>query len=94
MGKMILIYQKDQIQQKQKLIKTYCVIGFLSKHNYKYIFEKTDALKKNDILSFLKSLKILQEVNNEVVINNIYNAIKERRIYRGEYLIIQINFLL
>ena len=67
--------------------KTYCVIGFLSKHNYKYIFEKTDALKKNDILYFLKSLKILQEVNNEVVINNIYNAIKERRIYRGEYLI-------
>ena len=67
--------------------KTSCVIGFLSKHDYKYIFEKTDILKKNDIFNFLKSLKILKEVNNEVVINNIYNAINEKRIYRGEFLI-------
>ena len=67
--------------------KTNCVIGFLSKHDWKYIFEKTDALKKNDMLTFLKNLKILKEVNNEVVINNIYNAIKEKRIYRGESLI-------
>ena len=67
--------------------KTTCIIGFLSKHAYKFIFEKTDALKKNDIYNFLKSLKILQEVNNEVVINNIYNAINERKIFRGEYLV-------
>ena len=67
--------------------KTSCVIGFLSKHDYKYIFEKTDILKKNDIFNFLKSLKILKEVNNEVVINNIYNAINEKRIYRGEFLV-------
>ena len=66
---------------------TVCIIGFLSKHDFKFIFEKTDALKKNDIFSFLKALKLLQKVNNEVVINNIYNAINERRIYRGEYLI-------
>ena len=68
-------------------MKTHCVIGFLSKHDWYYIFEKTDALKKNDIMTFLKNLKFLREVNNEVVINNIYNAIKERHIYRGESLI-------
>ena len=67
--------------------KTHCIIGFLSKHDYKYIFEKTDLLKRNDIFSFLKSLKILKEINNEVIINNIYNAIKEKKIFRGEYLV-------
>lgn len=67
--------------------KTTCIIGFLSKHDFKFIFEKTDALKKNDIFNFLKSLKILQKVNNETVINSIYNSINERKIYRGEYLI-------
>lgn len=67
--------------------KTYCVIGFLSKHDWIYIFEKTDILKKNDLLTFLKSSKILKEVNNEVVINNIYNSIKEKRLFRGETLV-------
>ena len=66
---------------------TYCVIGFLSKHDWIYIFEKTDILKKNDLLNFLKTSKILKEVNNDVVINNIYNSIKEKRLFRGESLV-------
>jgi CRP-like cAMP-binding protein len=35
----------------------------------------------------LKTSKILKEVNNDVVINNIYNSIKEKRLFRGEYLV-------
>ena len=39
------------------------------------------------MLTFLKSSKILKEVNNEVVINNIYNSIKEKHLFRGETLV-------
>ena len=84
-------YGQDDLNLPKRLdlvvAQTPCIIGFLSKHDWKYIFEKIDILKKNDILSFLKTLKILREVNNEVIFNNIFNAIKERNIYRGEYLI-------
>ena len=84
-------YGSDEINltRRKDLVEclTYCVIGFLSKHDWIYIFEKTDILKKNDMLTFLKTLKILKEVSNEVVINNIYNSIKEKHLFRGESLV-------
>lgn len=84
-------YGSDEINstRRKDLVEclTYCVIGFLSKHDWIYIFEKTDILKKNDMLTFLKTLKILKEVSNEVVINNIYNSLKEKHLFRGEPLV-------
>ena len=81
-GQINLTKRKDLVKTK-----TTCIIGFLSKHDYKMIFEKTDILKKNDMFNFLKNVKILKGVNNEVVFNNLYKSIKEKQIYRGESLI-------
>ena len=77
------------ITRRKYLVKTntICVIGFLSKNDYKLIFERTDILKRNDMLSFLKNIKILKGINNEVVFNHLLNIIKERNINRGEPLI-------
>ena len=77
------------ITRRKYLVKTntICIIGFLSKNDYKLIFEKTDILKRNDMLSFLKNIKILKGINNEVVFSHLLNIIKERNINRGEPLI-------
>ena len=77
------------ITRRKYLVKTntICIIGFLSKNDYKLIFERTDILKRNDMLSFLKNIKILKGINNEVVFNHLLNIIKERNINRGEPLI-------
>lgn len=77
------------ITRRKYLVKTntICIIGFLSKIDYKLIFERTDILKRNDMLSFLKNIKILKGINNEVVFNHLLNIVKERNINRGEPLI-------
>ena len=77
------------LTRRKYLVKanTICIIGFLSKNDYKLIFERTDILKRNDMLSFLKNVKILKGINNEVVFNHLLNIIKERNIHRGEPLI-------
>jgi len=77
------------ITRRKYLVKTntICIIGFLSKNDYKLIFERTDILKRNDMLFFLKNIKILKGINNEVVFNHLLNIIKERIINRGEPLI-------
>lgn len=64
-----------------------CIIGFLSKEDYKYIFEKTEIIKKNDILKFLEGLQIFKNRNNDKIINNMYNCLKERHINVGETLV-------
>ena len=64
-----------------------CIIGFLSKEDYKYIFEKAEIIKKNDILKFLEGLQIFKNRNNDKIINNMYNCLKERHINVGETLV-------
>ena len=72
------------LTRRKYLVKanTICIIGFLSKNDYKLIFERTDILKRNDMLAFLKNVKILKGINNEVVFNHLLNIIKERTINR------------
>ena len=64
-----------------------CIIGFLSKEDWINIFEKTDLLKKNDILKFLQNLQILKNWTNDKMISHIYNSMTERNINIGETLI-------
>ena len=64
-----------------------CIIGFLSKEDWINIFEKTDLLKKNDILKFLQNLQILKSWTNDKMISHIYNSMTERNINIGETLI-------
>ena len=69
------------------ITKTTCIIGFLSKEDWRYIFEKTDVIKRNDMLKFLEGLQIFKNRNNDKIINNIYNSINERNINIGGTLI-------
>ena len=67
--------------------KSTCILGFLSKEDWIYVFEKTDIIKKNDVMKFLEGLQIFRNRNNDKIINNIYNSINERKINIGETLI-------
>ena len=84
-------YGFDEINNNRRkytaITKSTCIIGFLSKEDWKYIFEKTDVIKKNDMLKFLEGLQIFKNRNNDKIINNIYNSINERSINIGGTLI-------
>ena len=67
--------------------KSTCIIGFLSKEDWVYIFEKTDVIKRNDMRKFLEGLQLFRGRNNDKVIDNIYNSINERKLNIGETLI-------
>ena len=67
--------------------KSTCIIGFLSKEDWVYIFEKTDVIKRNDMRKFLEGLQLFRGRNNDKVIDNIYNSINERKLTIGETLI-------
>ena len=84
-------YGFDEINENRRQYtlstKSSCIIGFLSKEDWQYIFEKTDVIKKNDMLKFLEGLQILKNRNNDKIIYNIYNSINEKFINIGETLI-------
>jgi len=84
-------YGFDEINNNRRqytaITKSSCIIGFLSKEDWKYIFEKTDVIKRNDMLKFLEGLQIFKNRNNDKIINNIYNSINERSINIGGTLI-------
>ena len=67
--------------------KSTCIIGFLSREDWIYIFEKTDVIKRNDMMKFLEGLQIFRNRNNDKIINNIYNSINEKKLNIGETLI-------
>ena len=67
--------------------KSTCIIGFLSKEDWQYIFEKIDVIKRNDILKFLEGLQIMKNRKSDKIINNIYNSINERFVNIGDTLI-------
>ena len=64
-----------------------CIVGFLSKEDWIYIFEKTDVIKRNDMIKFLEGLQVFRNRKNDKIINNIYNSINERKLNIGETLI-------
>ena len=66
--------------------KSKCIIGFLSKQDYKYIFEKTDILEKLDAVNFLKNVKIFKSIKCDIIIENILNATKKKYYQKGDYL--------
>ena len=67
--------------------KSTCIVGFLSREDWTYIFERTDVIKRNDMTKFLEGLQIFRNRNNDKIINNIYNSINERKLNIGETLI-------
>ena len=81
----------DEINEKRRKYsvkaKTSCIIGFLSKEDWQYIFEKTEVMKKNDMIKFLEGLQIFRNRNNDKIINNIYNSINEKFVNIGDTLV-------
>ena len=84
-------YGFDEINEKRRKYsvkaKTSCIIGFLSKEDWQYIFEKTEVMKKNDMIKFLEGLQIFRNRNNDKIINNIYNSINEKFVNIGDTLV-------
>ena len=66
--------------------KTKCIIGFLSKQDYKYIFEKTKILEKLDAVNFLKGLKIFKDIKCDIILENLLHAAKKKYYKKGDYL--------
>ena len=84
-------YGFDEINENRRkytvVTKSSCIIGFLSKEDWQYIFEKTDVIKKNDMLKFLEGLQIFKNRSSDKIIYNIYNSINEKHVNIGETLV-------
>ena len=76
---------KKEKRETQVDAKTKCIIGFLSIQDYIFIFEKTNLLEKNDIKEFLMKINIFKD--NIMVLNNLCEIIKIKKISKGEYLV-------
>ena len=84
-------YGLDEINENRRKYtveaKSSCLIGFLSKEDWQYIFQKTNIIKKNDIIRFLEGLRIFKNRKNDKIIDNMYDSITEKFINIGETLI-------
>ena len=63
-----------------------CVIGEISRADYILIFEKTEFLEKNDVLYFLSGMKVFDKYANSALLSNLYDVIKRKTAFKGEYL--------
>ena len=78
----------NEIRRKYTVeAKTSCIIGFLSKEDWQYIFQKTNVIKKNDMIRFLEGLRIFKNRKNDKIIDNMYESISEKFVNIGETLI-------
>ena len=84
------IYGDEDIKKEKREMqvdaKTKCIIGFLSIQDYIFIFEKTNLLERNDIKEFLMKINIFKDINI-IVLNNLCELIKIKKISKGEYLV-------
>ncbi len=63
---------------------TVCVVGFLSIADYILIFEKTEFLQKNDVLSFMAKMDMFKTVSFDL--GKIYHIIKIKIYRKGDIL--------
>ena len=63
---------------------TICVVGFLSIADYILIFEKTEFLQKNDVLSFMAKMDMFKTVSFDL--GKIYHIIKIKIYRKGDIL--------
>ena len=84
-------YGFEEIKEKRRkdsvMTVSSCVIGFLSKEDWQYVFEKTNVIKRNDLMKFLEGLKVLKNRKNDKIVKNLFGCINERAINIGETLI-------
>lgn len=83
-------YGKEDIKKEKREVevesKTRCILGFLSIQDWILIFEKTKLLEKNDINNFISKINMFKEIN-EVLLNNLCDLIKIKKISKGEFLV-------
>jgi CRP-like cAMP-binding protein len=83
-------YGKEDIKKEKREVevesKTRCILGFLSIQDWILIFEKTKILEKNDINNFISKINIFKEIN-EVLLNNLCDLIKIKKVSKGEFLV-------
>lgn len=83
-------YGKEDIKKEKREVevesKTRCILGFLSIQDWILIFEKTKLLEKNDINNFISKINMFKEIN-EVLLNNICDLIKIKKVSKGEFLV-------
>ena len=66
--------------------RSFTVIGEISRNDYILIFEKTEFLEKHYILDFLSEMKIFSSYIYGDFLSNLYNIMKKKIIFKGEYL--------
>lgn len=83
-------YGKEDIKKEKREVevesKSRCILGFLSIQDWILIFEKTKLLEKNDINNFISKINMFKEIN-EVLLNNLCDLIKIKKISKGEFLV-------
>jgi CRP-like cAMP-binding protein len=83
-------YGKEDIKKEKREVevesKTRCILGFLSIQDWILIFEKTKILEKNDINNFISKINMFKEIN-EVLLNNLCDLIKIKKVSKGEFLV-------
>ena len=83
-------YGKEDIKKEKREVdvesKTKCILGFLSIQDWILVFEKTKILEKNDINNFISKINMFKEIN-EVLLNNLCDLIKIKKISKGEFLV-------
>ena len=83
-------YGKEDIKKEKREVqvesRTKCILGFLSIQDWILIFEKTNLLEKNDLINFLSKINIFKDINN-IVLNNLYDLIKIKKVSKSEYLV-------